>query len=152
MAEMRIGKRCDKPHPALPDGYDVIRCRHGRIGATVYSVVEAANSTSPDEGIWIYADVPSRDVGYSLVCMANYHKIKEDIKKDLFNLFSAQLAGGLKPLFYVMKCKGGRILSIDHSEESLETAAEHSMRQGETGGIRSSAVLCGRIPLNEGLN
>jgi hypothetical protein len=146
------GNRCDKLHPDLPPGSGVVRCRHGKIGTTQYAVAEAVNTLSPDEGIWIYSDVPSRNVGYSLVCMVNYDKIKQEIKDGLFNLFWMQLGMGLKPLHYVMRCKSGHIIGVDHSEESLETAMEHSIRQGNMRLIRNGTILNGRIAINEDLN
>ena len=119
---------CDKQHFDLPYGYEIKRCKHGRIGNQEYCVVEATDSTHPNECVFGYSPVPSGDTGYSLVCMDGYKTAQRALVNTIFGQLYGQMVNGRKPLHYVMHCRKDEIIAIEHTPESLNVLTKHNLR------------------------
>lgn len=138
----KTSRACTREHMALPIGFDIVRCLHGRIGVNDYAVVEAYNPKEPNHGVFLYSVVPSGAV-YSLVCMWGYQDTDQQMRDRTYDYYHGQLKWGRLPIDYIMHCQGPEILRVQHSPESMDIATEYALSMGI---LSNGFLLYGRPP------
>lgn len=121
---------CTKQHMELPLGFQIVRCKHGRIGQQDFAVVESAASDNIQKGAFAYAAL-NNDGWFSLVCMWDYPSTRQDFKDSLFFGFTSQLLTGRVPVPYVMYLRQDEILGVKHTPVSMEVMMFHTYNKGE---------------------
>lgn len=135
----------------MPNGYVVKRCQHGRIGTEDYVIVDAYDPVYPQAGYVRYGKADPDWLGCSLVLFHDYDAAI--LARGLvFDCFQNQLMAGALPLVYSANIRNAEILSVLHTQESMQALQMHMIRTRQTHSPESVVILQGRMRPAEMVN
>lgn len=143
---------CNKHHMEMPPGYDILRCRHGRIGNTALAVIEAFDKANPNHGVTIYGQTDDQPDTFSLVRYHDYAaETTRTTREIIWDLYGFQLENGQIPLCYIAQVQQAAIIGIQHTEGSINALRKYSETHGFQVPDNAIAILLGK-QMNPGLN